>query len=995
MNGTVRQGRNEMVKRFFASVLAATMFLGGLNVTAIAADSENYVYLRVDGHTVSNECEVIKDNDTFLVPLRKIAQEKKIGVNWLENISAATLSANGQNYIIPSGKNFVYINNLFEQIKAASRIIDGSLYISDDLAQRVLGLEMYYDDKLEILDFVSEKAGDNVQTDDEYEKNKIKLYPFEDAGVENEDKANINFRDETLSFKFIPNGGRTFRKSYMKFDISQMKLADLNRVTFECSFTSAESSNVQIEAHLYECDPDAWQEDTVTWNTKPDEGKEVGCATGMNRKNGGVDLTDYIKEKLASGVKTISFAIGGSQTSPQQASMGSRRNSNVNLRPKLVFNYNKPEDYKVFDSYPIPDFGGGIKPLDNAKKVLEESTATYSYGNDNMLSYEAVQTVGAANDNTSYFGSDTMEIRYVNDGNSNNRYALMKFDLSELDAKQVGGAYLQLYCVTTNVKDGKRKIYVREVGYDAWQEETVSFVSMPEGSEVIASGYAGATSSWVKIDLTDFVNAKIKAGVKKFSLMLDAYDDVKTTFGTRLKKGYEPKIVILGKDEEAGSRRLEEKDYSSQYDQTVSARLRTDSSQTARATRLISSMKDYTTVTQAPQLDKYGGDPSVKYDDGTGFFRVVKTEDGRWRFIDPEGNYFYSIGKVNIRPADGTGYDDIKANYGDSIVNWADAQREHYLKYGFNTAGGWSFLFRPKQEDGSYSGNLNLDAVKGKNAMPIGSIVVYGVGIRYAMSIGGATKDTSTQQDFEGGVPPVFNPDFEEKCNEIIRDYVTPWKDNPYILGWWSDNEIAESLTLLDNALAMDPTNEIYVYTHAAAWEWLRQRTGKRDADLIDVTDTLREEFREFVYDRYYRIMSEAFHKYAPNHLYLGNRHFQFAETSQGIFKAAERYCDVLCFNLYRHWTPDIADTWTAYADVPILITEWYANLETEGAAGGFFVNTTADSGKFYQNFALRLLEAKNIVGFHYFTDVKDEVMGRYVREFNYNLYNLIKYFDK
>ena len=288
---------------------------------------------------------------------------------------------------------------------------------------------------------------------------------------------------------------------------------------------------------------------------------------------------------------------------------------------------------------------------------------------------------------------------------------------------------------------------------------------------------------------------------------------------------------------------------------------------------------------------------------------------------------------------------------------------------------------------------LDLAAVDGENPMPMGSIVVYGVGIRYANAMGLATKDTTTQQDFVGGIPPVFNPDFEEKCNEIIKEYVTPWKDNPYIMGWWSDNEIADSISMLDHALEMDPYDERFCYTHAAAWEWLRQKTGKRNASQLDVNDNLREQFREFVYDRYYRIMSEAFHKYAPNHLYFGNRHFQFAETSPAIFKAAERYCDVMSVNLYRHWTPDIVDTWAEYADVPILITEWYANIGS--AAGGFICRNTQDCGKFYQNFSLRLLEAKNVVGFHYFSVIYDDVMGSYAREINNNIYKLIEYFDK
>ena len=108
---------------------------------------------------------------------------------------------------------------------------------------------------------------------------------------------------------------------------------------------------------------------------------------------------------------------------------------------------------------------------------------------------------------------------------------------------------------------------------------------------------------------------------------------------------------------------------------------------------------------------------------------------------------------------------------------------------------------------------------------------------------------------------------------------------------------------------------------------------------------------------------------------------------------AAARYCDVISYNLYKHWTPDIVDKWAEYVDKPILITEWYANPDR--VAGGFLCKNTEDCGKFYQNFALRLLEAKNVVGYHYFSSLYDETMENYAKQINYNMYNLIDFFDE
>ena len=370
--------------------------------------------------------------------------------------------------------------------------------------------------------------------------------------------------------------------------------------------------------------------------------------------------------------------------------------------------------------------------------------------------------------------------------------------------------------------------------------------------------------------------------------------------------------------------------------------VRDDKEYTPRATRTLATLQGFNASAETPELSKYGGRLDRRIDEGTGYFRTEKI-DGRWWLVDPDGYLFYSAAKVTVRPEDSDeGHQKLIEEYG-SKQGWADAQRKYYKDLGFNSLGGWSLLFRPQQADGSFSGALNLEAVDGGDSMPIGSIVVYGVGIRYAKTIDGAKP--GGVETFKGSVPPVFNPDFEEKCNEIIKEYVTPWRDNPNIIGWWSDNEIDEYMVMLDDALKLDPNDPLYTYTYVTAWEWLRQRTGKDNPTVYDITNELREDFRQFVYDRYYKVMSEAFHKYAPNHLYLGTRHYEFSTDSIGTFKAAARYCDVISYNLYKHWTPDIVDKWAEYVDKPILITEWYANPDR--VAGAFCVKTPRTAENF------------------------------------------------
>ena len=106
--------------------------------------------------------------------------------------------------------------------------------------------------------------------------------------------------------------------------------------------------------------------------------------------------------------------------------------------------------------------------------------------------------------------------------------------------------------------------------------------------------------------------------------------------------------------------------------------------------------------------------------------------------------------------------------------------------------------------------------------------------------------------------------------------------------------------------------------------------------------------------------------------------------------------------------------------NVPFFVTEFYTQ-SVEGATttppaehggAGFYVKTEKDRGYAYQHFTLGLLETKNCVGWYWFryqdTEETHSFKGMYdndyklfpnlskmAREVNYNVYNLIEYFDQ
>ena len=373
-----------------------------------------------------------------------------------------------------------------------------------------------------------------------------------------------------------------------------------------------------------------------------------------------------------------------------------------------------------------------------------------------------------------------------------------------------------------------------------------------------------------------------------------------------------------------------------------------------RAWRKKGKPKSYPTTTlkhitdlesKAVPLSKYGGWLGRRYK-ATGFFYAKKLGD-RWWLIDPEGYRFLHVGVVAVRA--GTSPKNRRAfpkAFG-TKARWRDATVKLLVDHGFNGTGNWS------DDELVQSGERRL---------------VYTPRLNF-MGGYGRTRGGVYQKPGHLGYPNscifAFDPEFERYADQIARP-LARMKDDPWLLGYFSDNEMPFPSDSLDRYLklpAADPG-------HQAARSWLAKRKGRPDARI---TKKDREEWLEHVADRYLRIVSSAIRKYDPNHLYLGPR-FHGGDTRRPqLWRAAGRYCGAIALNLYGVWTPtrQMLATWERWSGKPVLITEWYAKGDDSGlsnlSGAGWTVPTQADRGHFYQNFTLGLLRAKACVGWHWF----------------------------
>ncbi|MGN6504751.1 MAG: hypothetical protein ACTHM6_04225 [Tepidisphaeraceae bacterium] len=351
-------------------------------------------------------------------------------------------------------------------------------------------------------------------------------------------------------------------------------------------------------------------------------------------------------------------------------------------------------------------------------------------------------------------------------------------------------------------------------------------------------------------------------------------------------------------------------------------------------------------------LDAFGGRADRKLGP-PGFFRVT-ARDGRWTFIDPAGNEFFSIGQCAVDTNDTEGGQSaLKQKFGDR-AGWARATAALLKQNGFNTLGCWSDFkaFNAADARLPYTTQLNLMTEYGHSRK--------------------GTYQQPGHTGFLGDCIFVFDPQFEPFARKRAADLLAATRDDPYLLGHFSDNELPLNRLMLDRYLKL-PDKEP---GRIAADKWWSARQG---ATSRAITDEDREAFAQFVADRYYRIASEAIKAADPNHLYLGSRWVNSSSRLDGILLGAAPYIDVLSINYYGAWTPDPAwlDKWSKLTKKPFMITEWYAKGDDSGMANssgaGWLVKTQADRGKFYQNFALDLLAYPNCVGWHWFKYIDND----------------------
>lgn len=381
--------------------------------------------------------------------------------------------------------------------------------------------------------------------------------------------------------------------------------------------------------------------------------------------------------------------------------------------------------------------------------------------------------------------------------------------------------------------------------------------------------------------------------------------------------------------------------------------------------------EDQTTHKGDFNYSKYGGYKQARIDNGTGYFRTKKI-DGRWWFVDPEGYLFLSVGVDCIRPGGGTivkmldkragvyeaippkvlGKDTNNTSFGNWNLarrygenNWIEGWKEMTIKrmeaWGINTIANWS--------DGNIIGT-NEKA--------------------FMLQLGGISPAGGIM-----GLPNIYAPGFEQKIDEAIQRQVTPYKENPWLIGWFTSNEpawLGEEQRLAD--LIMENGDTYFQ-------EAIRKHLASGD------TPEKRKQFAYNTLRQYLKIVDEALERHDPNHLHIGLRLGNSSIPADEILDICKEVHDVFSFNCYAlEPGKEYMDYIMNRIDLPMIIGEFHFGTADRGMAQSLWqVDTQEERGVAYRYYVENGYSHPALVGTAYFQWCDQPNTGRTLDGENYN----------
>ena len=372
---------------------------------------------------------------------------------------------------------------------------------------------------------------------------------------------------------------------------------------------------------------------------------------------------------------------------------------------------------------------------------------------------------------------------------------------------------------------------------------------------------------------------------------------------------------------------------------------------------------------KATNYSKFGGYLPVRAK-STGFFRTEKM-DGKWWFVDPEGCLFLSVGVDCVHPGGGGNaihLDKRQNMFKELPPSGIGSNPDRPNSASFGT---WN-LFR--RYGPSYPEKSKDLIIRRMEHWGLNTICNWSSPEVMALNRKAFMLQLSNVGIENGimGLPDVYTPDFKEKVDASIKAFVTPYRENPWLIGYFTGNE--PSWTGQEERLCQ------------LILDGKEKPIQLELKKFLSAGDTPAKR-RQFVFDTF-RIFLQTINKtvktYDPNHLNLGMRFGHVPEKE--IITICKDVFDVFSFNCYDLFPKkEFMDQISEGTGLPMIIGEYHFGTVDRGMAQSLWqVNSQKERGVAFSYYTERAYAHPGLIGTAWFQWCDQDLTGRNDGE-NYN----------
>ena len=392
------------------------------------------------------------------------------------------------------------------------------------------------------------------------------------------------------------------------------------------------------------------------------------------------------------------------------------------------------------------------------------------------------------------------------------------------------------------------------------------------------------------------------------------------------------------------------------------------------------------------RCDNFGGWIDGPVLEATGFFRV-ENHQGKYWFVTPEGRLMWSFGVTGVRPnAPRVGatritgreflFEELPPKTGSDSICWTSEDDASFYTWNilrkYKDLQKWRETIFRRLPSWGYNtiGNWSEPEILRQAKIP------------FTVSF----TTTMTGRKSIQSIADVFDPEWATFVDSVLSE-AGKWSDNPWLLGYFTDNEAGwGNLDLLRNMPLDSYSRERWLEYLQGKYQTIHKLNAYWDVafkEWSDVRDLMTAvdnnafsndyiEFETLFADEYFRVIATTLKKHDPCHLFLGCR-FTRTIKPDHICQIAGKYCDVISVNVYAlKPDDDIMREWYSKTGRPVLIGEHHINLASDRQVPALWGATGKEARReYYSNYVETWAKLPYSLGCHWYQFTDQEIMGR------------------